>query len=117
MRKKAAVKRQNADVSWPRVIPRAFAFILGCVLAAAAGAQPASTGSGQAYPTRPIRLIVPFPPGGSNDIVGRLMGTHMTERLGKSVVVDNRGGAGGTIGTEAAIRSRTIRSMRSAPSR
>jgi tripartite-type tricarboxylate transporter receptor subunit TctC len=54
----------------------------------------------ETYPTRPIRLIVPFPPGGSNDIVGRLIGAHLTERLGKSVVVDNRGGAGGRIGYE-----------------
>jgi tripartite-type tricarboxylate transporter receptor subunit TctC len=56
----------------------------------------------ETYPTRPIRMIVPFPPGGSNDIVGRLIGAHLTERLGKSVVVDNRGGAGGRIGYETA---------------
>jgi tripartite-type tricarboxylate transporter receptor subunit TctC len=85
------------DASWPGVIFRVSAFVLGCSLAAAAGAQQ--------YPARPIRLIVPFPPGGSNDIVARLIGTHMTERLGRSVLVDNRGGAGGTIGTEAAVRS------------
>ena len=59
----------------------------------------------QAYPARPIRLIVPFPPGGSNDIVGRVVGAQLGERLGKQVVVDNRGGAGGTIGTEIAVRS------------
>jgi tripartite-type tricarboxylate transporter receptor subunit TctC len=63
------------------------------------------TGSGQAWPTRPIRMIVPFPPGGSNDIVGRMVGQHLSDRLGKSVVVDNRGGAGGLIGTETAIRA------------
>ena len=54
----------------------------------------------QDYPTKPVRLIVPFPPGGSNDVVGRMIATQLSERLGKQVVVDNRGGAGGVIGTE-----------------
>ena len=55
----------------------------------------------QDYPTKPIRMIIPFPPGGSNDVVGRLFATHLSERLGKQVVVDNRGaGAGGIVGTE-----------------
>jgi tripartite-type tricarboxylate transporter receptor subunit TctC len=58
-----------------------------------------------AYPTRPIRLIVPFPPGGSNDIVGRVIGQQLGERLGKPLVIDNRGGAGGLIGTETAIHA------------
>src|SRR3954466_7212775 len=66
-------------------------------LAALAGAAPAQT-----YPTKPVRLIVPFPPGGSNDIVGRLMAQELTDKLGKQVVVDNRGGAGGVLGTEIA---------------
>jgi tripartite-type tricarboxylate transporter receptor subunit TctC len=52
----------------------------------------------ESYPTRPVRVIVPFPPGGSNDIVARLVSTHLTERLGKPFVVDNRSGAGGRIG-------------------
>ena len=52
------------------------------------------------YPTRPVRLIIPFPPGGSNDVVGRMIGTQLTEQLGKQVVVDNRAGAGGVVGTE-----------------
>jgi tripartite-type tricarboxylate transporter receptor subunit TctC len=59
----------------------------------------------QSYPARPIRLIVPFPPGGSNDIVGRMVGQQLGERLGQSVVVDNRGGAGGTIGTDMAAKA------------
>ncbi len=52
------------------------------------------------YPNRPVRLIIPFPPGGSNDVVGRMVATHLGEKLGKQMVVDNRGGAGGTVGTE-----------------
>jgi tripartite-type tricarboxylate transporter receptor subunit TctC len=60
----------------------------------------------EAWPARPIRVIVPFPPGGSNDIVARLVGNHLTERLGKTVVVDNRGGAGGRIGYETAASAR-----------
>ncbi len=56
----------------------------------------------QDYPTKPVRLIIPFPPGGSNDVVGRLIATQLSEKLGKQVVVENRGaGAGGVVGTEA----------------
>jgi tripartite-type tricarboxylate transporter receptor subunit TctC len=57
------------------------------------------------YPAKPIRLIVPFPPGGSNDIVGRSFAAQLGERLGQSVIVDNRGGAGGTIGTDIAAKA------------
>jgi tripartite-type tricarboxylate transporter receptor subunit TctC len=59
----------------------------------------------QPYPSKAIRLIVPFPPGGSNDIVGRMVGAQLGERLGQSVVIDNRGGAGGTIGTDMAAKA------------
>jgi tripartite-type tricarboxylate transporter receptor subunit TctC len=52
------------------------------------------------YPNRPIRLIIPFPPGGSNDVVGRMVATHLGTVLGKQIVVDNRSGAGGTVGTD-----------------
>jgi tripartite-type tricarboxylate transporter receptor subunit TctC len=55
----------------------------------------------QDYPTKPVRLIIPFPPGGSNDVVGRAFAIHLAEKLGKQVIVDNRGaGAGGIVGTE-----------------
>jgi tripartite-type tricarboxylate transporter receptor subunit TctC len=67
----------------------------------------ATTGlaAAQNYPTRPVRLIIPFPPGGSNDVVGRLIAIKLGDRLGKQVVVDNRGGAGGVIGTEAVAKA------------
>jgi len=59
----------------------------------------------QDYPNRPVRMIIPFPPGGSNDIVGRTIATQLNERLGKQVVVDNRTGAGGVVGTELAAKT------------
>jgi len=65
----------------------------------------ASVAAAQGYPARPVRLIIPFPPGGSNDIVGRMIAAQLGERLGQQLVVDNRGGAGGTIGTDLAARA------------
>jgi tripartite-type tricarboxylate transporter receptor subunit TctC len=53
------------------------------------------------YPNKPVRLIIPFPPGGSNDVVGRIVAQQLSIKLGQTVYVDNRGGAGGTIGTES----------------
>ena len=61
--------------------------------------------AGQAYPTKAVRLIIPFPPGGSNDVVGRAIGQQLSERLGQGVVIDNRGGAGGVIGTNEAAKA------------
>ena len=80
---------------------------LRALLGAAACLVLAGTGlaTAQDYPTRPVRLIIPFPPGGSNDVVGRLIAIKLGDRLGKQVVVDNRGGAGGVIGTEAVAKS------------
>jgi len=77
--------------------------LAGALLAAlpvAAFAQAKTT-----YPTKPIRLIVAFPPGGSTDIVARLVGQKLSERLGQQVIIDNRGGAGGMLGTEIAARA------------
>jgi tripartite-type tricarboxylate transporter receptor subunit TctC len=59
----------------------------------------------QDYPNRPITLIVPFPPGGSTTIVGRIVADKMSEVLGQSIVVDNRGGAGGTIGSRTVAKA------------
>jgi tripartite-type tricarboxylate transporter receptor subunit TctC len=76
-------------------------------LGAAVALLLALTGGGAAddYPVKPIRLIVPFPPGGSNDVVGRLIAKQLGERLGQQMVVDNRGGAGSMIGTEVLAKS------------
>ena len=73
-------------------------FILAALAAVAIFGGPASS-QAQTYPERPITLIVPFPPGGSTTIVARIIADKMSQTLGKSVVVDNRGGAGGTIAT------------------
>jgi tripartite-type tricarboxylate transporter receptor subunit TctC len=59
----------------------------------------------QAYPSRPVRIIVGFPPGGGVDITARLIGQALSERLGKSFVIENRAGAGSNIGTEMVVRA------------
>jgi tripartite-type tricarboxylate transporter receptor subunit TctC len=74
--------------------------LVALVLAVACG-----LGFAQSYPVKPVRLIIPFPPGGSNDVVGRSIGMQLGERLGQSVVIDNRGGAGSIIGTNEAAKA------------
>jgi tripartite-type tricarboxylate transporter receptor subunit TctC len=64
-----------------------------------------SVARAQTYPSRPVRIIVPFPPGGANDILARMIGQWLQERLGKPFVIENRPGAGSNIGTEAAVRA------------
>ena len=59
----------------------------------------------QSYPSRTITMVVPFPPGGSTSIVGRIIADKMSELLGESIIVDNRGGAGGTVGTKSVAKS------------
>ncbi len=74
------------------------------VSAAIAAMLPALAGA-QAFPTKPIRMIVAFPPGGGTDIVARIIGPKLGSALGQQVVVDNRGGADGILGTEIAAKS------------
>lgn len=84
---------------------------LACAVAAAGlaagdlAAQPASTGSGQAYPSRPIRVIDAYPPGGSTDIVARIISAKFQESTGQPWVIDNRPGAQGIIGSEVVARA------------
>lgn len=69
------------------------------------GAAATTAALAQAWPAKPVTLLVPFPPGGSTDAIARLLGNKLQEQLGGSFVIDNRGGAGGTIGTTAVKRA------------
>ena len=76
-------------------------------LAAGAAALPAKShaATAQAYPTRPVRIIAGFPPGGFTDTTARLIGQWLSERLGQQFFIENRPGAGGNIAAEAVVRS------------
>jgi tripartite-type tricarboxylate transporter receptor subunit TctC len=76
-------------------------------LTAGAAALPAISriALAQAYPTRPVRIIVPFPAGQASDTIARLLGQSLSERLGQPFVIENRTGAGGNIGTESVVRA------------
>ncbi len=78
---------------------------LAVVIVLAASVLLPSAASPQAYPQRPIRVVVSFPPGGSTDFIARVLAQHMPASLGQPLVVDNRGGASGTIGTEIAAKA------------
>jgi tripartite-type tricarboxylate transporter receptor subunit TctC len=75
------------------------------LLLALMAALPAAHAQNAKWPERPVRVIVPFPPGGSPDVVARLLAPRLSEEFGQQFVVDNRAGAGGTIGAEIAVRA------------
>ena len=83
---------------------KTFAALLAAACTALA-CEPSIAQPAQKYPDKPIRFIVPFPPGGGNDILARMLAPKMSESLGQPVVIDNRAGAGGNIGTDLAAKS------------
>ena len=81
-------------------------FLTGCAAMTASASLPAlAQGRDTAYPTKPVRVIVPFTPGGSTDVAARVVSAHLGETLGQAFVIDNRPGAGGNIGLEALARA------------
>ncbi len=86
-------------------MPRLAARALLLFAAATAWAATADVATSPAYPNRPIKLIVTFPPGGGTDLIARLLAQKMTDSMGQPVLVENKGGAGGTIGTEFVAKS------------
>jgi tripartite-type tricarboxylate transporter receptor subunit TctC len=78
--------------------------LLGLGCAGALYALSLTTAHAQAYPTKPVRMIIPFSPGGNTDIIGRIFVPKMSQIFGQQIIVDNRGGAGGTIGSDYASR-------------
>ena len=81
------------------------AVLFFALLCTGALAHAAAAGATQAYPVKPVRLVVPFPPGASSDIVGRMIGEKLSEQLGEQIVPDNRPGAGGNLGIGFAAKS------------
>ena len=103
MTRKAEGGRREAEgqpCKWKdnfRFLLSPFAFLLCCALAAGAGAQQ--------YPSKPVRIIVPVAAGGGTDVVTRFLGAKLTEALGQQIIVENRAGAGSTIGIEFGMRA------------
>ena len=79
--------------------------VLAVVMSTATWAQTTKPGLAQ-YPNKPVRLIVPFSPGGTNDILARMIATHLSQTWGESFIVDNRAGGEGLIGTEIAVKAK-----------
>jgi len=100
-----SVDSTYAAAGYPPSGGRAGFDLIRTIIAAALAAVAASGAAAQTYPTRPITLVVPFPPGGSTGIVARVLADKMSETLGQPVVIDNRGGAGGLTGGRSVAKS------------
>src|SRR5690554_925305 len=79
--------------------------VSACVLGATALAGPATALAQENFPTRPITLVVPFPPGGPTDVSARMVGKFLGEELGQSIIIENKAGAGGTLGSTFVARA------------
>lgn len=79
--------------------------LMGIVLAAVSSGQALAADAGASYPDHPIKLVVPYPPGGGNDVIARIIGPKLAQTIGKQIIIDNRPGAGGTIGTGQVARA------------
>jgi tripartite-type tricarboxylate transporter receptor subunit TctC len=86
--------RKQAMFKWVRSVVSALVVLIACY----------GPGAAQTYPTKPVRLVVPFAAGGITDIVARLLGQHLTQRWGQQVIIDNRPGGNGQLGAEAVLR-------------
>ena len=91
---------KHNPATFPQEIAMRLTALLACLVLAAPLAHAQTD-----YPSRPVRIIVPFPPGGAADTLARIYGQRMAEDWGKPVVVENRPGAGGVIGTEALAKA------------
>src|SRR5262249_28762370 len=91
--------------SWIDVVRFRLPVLVATMAALAAIATLPERAAAETYPNRPLRLIVPFPPGGAADILARLIGNRISEQMGQPVIVENRPGAGGTLGADAAAKS------------
>src|SRR5687767_14612154 len=88
----------------PRLSPSPFRLAL-LVFIAAGAAGAAIDGHAQAYPSKPVRIIVPYTPGGSNDVLGRMVAKHLEEAFKQPFIVENKPGASGQIGAEAGAKA------------
>jgi tripartite-type tricarboxylate transporter receptor subunit TctC len=89
-------------MSTPRLLRSALLSLIACALVASVATPPAQA---QSFPSKPVRMVIPFPPGGPLDAVGRTIAQKLTEAWGQNVVVDNRPGAGGNIGADLVAKS------------